>query len=146
MDIREYKKIKVLLLVLPLVFSVLIAADVSKSDEIDNSISKEERIFGLTVVYDMVKHNFAYFENVPDINWDQMFLKYLPEVERQQSMLEYYRVLQSFTAHLKDGHTDVQLPNYLGNRLDKLPIRLEKISNDLKLTDFRPRGVFPGGG
>jgi len=87
-------------------------------------ITKEQRILGLVTIYQVAKHHFAYFEQVPELNWDQAFMEYLPLVEKEQSLLECYRTLQQFTALLEDGHTQVYLPEELRRQTDNLPIIL----------------------
>jgi carboxyl-terminal processing protease len=88
------------------------------------SLTKEDRIFGLVTIYQAAKQHFAYFEQVPQLDWDVAFKEYLPLVEKEQSLLEYYRTLQKFTALLEDGHTQVYLPDELKHHTDNLPIIL----------------------
>ena len=59
-------------------------------------LTKEDRIFGLVKIYSTVKQHFAYFERLPNLDWDKTFKEYLPLVEKEQSLLEYYRTLQTF--------------------------------------------------
>lgn len=93
------------------------------------ALTKEERIFGLVTIYRAAKQHFAYFEQVPELDWDQAFVDFLPQVEKEQSLLEYYRTLQRFTALLQDGHTQVYLPQELKDQMDNLPIILDFVEN-----------------
>lgn len=61
---------------------------------------------------------------MPQLDWDVTFKEYLPLVEKEQGLLEYYRTLQKFTALLEDGHTQVYLPKELNHHTDNLPIIL----------------------
>jgi len=92
-------------------------------------LKKADRLFGLVTIYRAAKQHFAYFEQVPNLDWDQALKDFLPLVEQEQSLLDYYRTLQHFTALLKDGHTNVYLPDNLKKQLDNLPLRLGFIEN-----------------
>jgi C-terminal processing protease CtpA/Prc len=71
------------------------------------TISEDERIAGLSKVWSEAKYNFAYFDHVPDLDWDKLYLTYLPKMRAARSTVEYYDVLRSFCAQLHDGHTGV---------------------------------------
>ena len=102
------------------------------------ALTKEERIFGLVTIYRTAKQHFAYFEQVPQLDWDKTFMDFLPLVEKQQSLLEYYRTLQRFIALLEDGHTNVYLPKTIKNQLDNLPLKLEYIQNEWVVAERMP--------
>jgi len=94
---------------------------------INDILPKEERIRGLLIIYQGAKQHFAWFEQVPELDWDRAFIEYLPLVEQSQRLYDYYRVLQSFTAMLCDGHTNVRLPSVIQRELDALPIKMRLI-------------------
>ena len=98
----------ILLFSLPFLLSVGVADSSGTSETIarEEALSKQERVFGLVTIYRGAKQHFAWFEQVPTLNWDQAFMEYLPLVERDQGFHDYYRLLQSFVALLDDGHTD----------------------------------------
>jgi C-terminal processing protease CtpA/Prc len=73
-------------------------------------LSWQEKVAGLSKLWSEVKYNFAFFERVPDVDWDSLYVEYLPKVQQTTSTLAYYRMLQEMTAHLEDGHTGVNLP------------------------------------
>ena len=102
------------------------------------SLTKEDRIFGLVTIYSAAKQHFAYFEQVPDLDWDKAFKEHLPLVEKEQNLLQYYRTLQKFIALLKDGHTWVSSPEQLSSQFDSLPLRLEYIQNEWIVTERMP--------
>jgi hypothetical protein len=72
-----------------------------------NVISAEERVAGFVRLWSEVKYNFAFFERVPEVDWDKVLEEYLPKVLQEQSTEEYYRFLEGCIAQLKDGHTTV---------------------------------------
>jgi len=101
-------------------------------------LSREERIRGLLTIYQGAKQHFAWSEQVPELDWDKTFIEYLPLVEEKQKLYDYYRVLQSFTALLSDGHTNVHLPSVIQKELDALPIKMEMIEKQWVVTRRYP--------
>lgn len=71
------------------------------------NISDDEKVAGLSKFWSEVKYNFAYFDHIPEVDWDKLYLEYLPKVRATKSTVEYLMVLKSFCAQLHDGHTDV---------------------------------------
>jgi len=92
-------------------------------------LTKEQRIFGLVTIYSAAKQHFAYFEQVPELDWDQAFMDFLPLVEKEQSLLEYYQTLRRFTVLLRDGHTFVSLPSSITLLMGNLPLNLDYIED-----------------
>jgi carboxyl-terminal processing protease len=70
-------------------------------------ISEDEKIAGLSKLWSEAKYNFAYFDHIPQVDWDKLYLDYLPKIRATKSTVEYLNVLKSFCAKLQDGHTDV---------------------------------------
>lgn len=71
------------------------------------SLSEAEKVAGLSKLWSEARYNFAYFDHLPGLDWDQAYLDYLPKVQAAASTVAYYRVLKQFYAQLHDGHTDV---------------------------------------
>ena len=67
----------------------------------------QERLAGFVHLWSEVKYNFAFFDQVPDLDWDDVLVEYLPQIEREQTGLQYYRLLERCIALLQDGHTNV---------------------------------------
>ena len=78
--------------------------------QIPNELSNEEKIFGLSKFWQEVNYNFIYFNNVNQAEWNNLYKKYIVDVQKTQNDYEYYRLLQKFCAYLKDGHTNVFFP------------------------------------
>ena len=104
----------------------------------DEVITREERAFGLVTIYANAKQHFPYFDQLPNLDWDKAFMEYLPQVEKQQSLHEYYRVLQRFAALLEDGHTGVFFPPSVQPNLGRLPLRFEIIEGKWVVTERIP--------
>ena len=95
-------------------------------------LTREERISGLEKLWKAVKHNFAWFDQVPDLDWDKALQEYLPRAAREQTNAEYYKLLQEFLALLQDGHTSVGLKGYNWGRhmwqmMEAPPISIQNI-------------------
>ncbi|GAB3752492.1 hypothetical protein GCM10028817_17080 [Spirosoma pomorum] len=71
------------------------------------NISEDEKVAGLSKLWSEAKYNFAYFDHLPDLDWDKLYLDYLPKIRNTQSTAEYCQVLKNFCAQLHDGHTSV---------------------------------------
>ncbi|MCI1186291.1 S41 family peptidase [Hymenobacter sp. DH14] len=71
------------------------------------NLSPAEKAAGLSKMWMEAKYNFAYFDHIPTVDWDQTYLNYLARVQATPSTLAYFRVLQEFYAQLHDGHTGV---------------------------------------
>ncbi|MBX2846332.1 MAG: hypothetical protein KTR13_08970 [Saprospiraceae bacterium] len=76
-------------------------------------LTPEERLFGLSKLWQEVNYNFAYFDQVPTLDWDALYLNTIPKVQAVQSDRDYYRVLDAFIAKLEDGHTNIYYPDHI---------------------------------
>ena len=115
------------------------------------NISEAEKIAGLSKLWSEAKYNFVFFDQVPDLDWDQLYLEYLPKATNTKSTLEYYKVLQAFYAQLQDGHTGVwteadSLADLVYGRPALLTKRVEdKVLVDQVFSDsLQQLGVRPG--
>lgn len=92
------------------------------------SLTVDERVAGLSRIWSEAKFNFIHFGDIPDVDWDALYLSYLPRVRAAESTLAYYRLLESFVAQLKDGHSGVVMPRELNAQLNGEPgVRVEEI-------------------
>lgn len=100
------------------------------------NISEEERIAGLSKFWSEVKYNFAYFDRVPEVDWDALYIEYLPKVRSTKSTKEYYLVLAELCARLKDGHTAIEFPKELGaSMFSRPPINTRLIEGRVVITE-----------
>jgi carboxyl-terminal processing protease len=74
-------------------------------------LSAVEKLYGLSSFWAMADNNFANFDLVPDLDWDAAYREAIPRILATKNTLDYYRELQRFCALLKDGHTNVYLPD-----------------------------------
>ncbi len=94
------------------------------------NLSEDEKIAGLSKLWAEVKFNFANFDLVPDLDWDKLYLAYLPKVRQTKSTDEYYRVLAELVAQLKDGHTNLSPPNELALQWYAVPALSTRMIED----------------
>ncbi|MBO0934653.1 S41 family peptidase [Fibrella aquatilis] len=71
------------------------------------NLTDAEKVAGLSKLWSEAKYNFVYFDHLPALDWDKLYLEYIPKVQATNSTVAYYRVLKQFYAQLHDGHTDV---------------------------------------
>ncbi|MBM7034775.1 S41 family peptidase [Vibrio ulleungensis] len=110
-----------------------------------DDLTLEDKIYGLSEFWKTACYNFVYFDKIPDLNFDDAYRSYIPKVIATTDTYSYYRLLQQFCALLKDGHTNVFLPEKLQRDfLGQPPLTLiehcnnavivavaEKIANDI---------------
>jgi C-terminal processing protease CtpA/Prc len=97
-----------------------------------------ERIAGLSLFWSTAREHFAYFDAVPDLDWDKTYLEFLPRVIAAESTLDYYRVLMQLAPVLRDGHTNIYPPEELSSALvARPPIRTERIDGRVVITAVR---------
>ncbi len=114
------------------------------------NISEDEKVAGLSKLWSEAKYNFAYFDHIPDLDWDKLYLTYLPKIRATHSTVEYLNVLKSFCAQLHDGHTNVWAndPKLADSVSRRPPIRTmlvedkvlvqEVLQDSLERTGIRP--------
>lgn len=114
------------------------------------NISENEKIAGLSKLWSEIKYNFINFDLIPDINLDSLYLAYLPKLRETASTLEYYKLLQKFCVHLKDGHTVVKFPKELRSQISgRVPIQTRLVEDRVIITEVYDKnliqkGITPG--
>ncbi len=66
-----------------------------------------ERVAGFVRLWSEVKYNFAFFDQVPELDWDNVLDEYLPKVQQAKTWKEYYLLLERCIAILNGGHMTV---------------------------------------
>src|SRR5207245_11287435 len=77
------------------------------------NLSDAHKLAGLSRFWSEVRYNFAWFEHLPDLDWDKIYLEYIPKALKTASTFEYYQVLRQMCALLRDSHTNVNFPTEL---------------------------------
>ena len=99
------------------------------------SLTEDERLFGFINFWTEVKYNFAFFDQVPNLTWEQVLIDYLPKVRNASSNLEYYRILQEVCALLNDGHTNIFIPSELESEFGFPAVTISPIDDALFITN-----------
>ncbi len=82
----------------------------NKTFPFKTDLTEAEKLQGLSICWAEAKYNFANFDQIPSLDWDSLYLAYIPKVKNTNSILEYYRTLGTFIRELKDGHSQVMAP------------------------------------
>lgn len=85
--------------------------------QLPNTISKNEKVYGLSKFWQEVNYNFVYLNKIDREKWKNDYKDLISEVQETKNDYEYYRLLQKFCASLKDGHTNVYFPDTVRNSL-----------------------------
>ena len=73
-------------------------------------LPEAERLAGFARLWSEVKYNFAFFDRVPEVDWDKVLVEYIPKVQQAETEDEYTCVLARCLALLHDGHTHITPP------------------------------------
>jgi carboxyl-terminal processing protease len=112
--------------------------------------SAAQKLWGLMQVWGTVKYNFAFFDQVPELDWDAAVRDSIPRVVAAESREEYYRRLNEVVALLHDGHTFVVSPNLRNGDDDNPPVECQVVQGRIILArvgdteEIRAQGVRPG--
>lgn len=99
-------------------------------------LTANERVAGFVRLWSEVKYNFAFFDQVPHVDWDAVLEEYLPKVRQAQSTEEYYRVLKRCVALLQDGHTRVDGP--ISEPGYPAPLHVRPVDRKAVIVDVHP--------
>jgi len=116
------------------------------------TLSVEEKVAGLSRLWAEAKYNFAFFDKVPQLSWDSLYLATLPQAAAAPTTLAYYQVLQTMCAQLHDGHTNVFAPSPPPNPAEayaRPPLRTALIEGKVMISEvqsetLRRQGLRPG--
>lgn len=95
---------------LTLLFAILFCGTVTAQISLPNTITKTEKIYGLSKFWNEVNYNFAYLNKIDKQKWESDYISLIEQVQNTENDYQYYRLLQKFCATLKDGHTNVWMP------------------------------------
>ena len=90
------------ILLASLLVSGLVSTPVPAKEELNtpDNLSKEDKLYGLSLFWKEASHNFAFFDQVPNLNFDNTYRKFIPKVLATETTYEYYRELMKFNALL----------------------------------------------
>lgn len=131
---------------------IILFCSLQLNSQTDSTLSLEDKIYGLSVIWKEASYNFAFFDQIPSLNWDSCYQSYIPIVSKTNSDWEYYRVLEKFMAKLQDGHTRIfppkQLRNkYFGSAIKSIKTKLiedKVIITDVLNNELKKAGILKG--
>ena len=96
------KKISFILLGLIIFFSPMFSQS-------ETTLSTEEKLYELSMLWKEASYNFAFFDQVPNLNWDSCYQAFIPLVMETKTDWEHYMVLKKFFVLLEDGLTKIKV-------------------------------------
>ncbi len=127
-------------------------------------LTKEEKVYALSLLWKELHYNFPYYERLKQANIDSLYLAYIPKIEKAEGY-EYYRTLMAFLAHFNDVHTalfkmppmidwpqlgtmivdkKIIIRNTPKSMVDKVPIGSEIIKiNTIPIAQYLRDSVYP---
>ncbi|MGV7206740.1 S41 family peptidase [Oxalobacteraceae bacterium A2-2] len=84
-------------------------------------LTAAEKTAGLSLFWAEAREHFAWFDHVPELDWNKTYVEYLSKVAATRSTREYYDVMRQLAALLQDGHSNVYLPGELQDQVYQRP-------------------------
>jgi carboxyl-terminal processing protease len=110
-----------------------------------DNLPEPEKLAGLALLWTQARYNFVYFDHL-NKDWNQTYLDFIPKVQSTRTTAEYYKVLINFYAQLKDGHTNVYVPDSLADEFySRPPFRTELIEGRVFVTQVMSDSLFKTG-
>lgn len=119
---------------------LLVCGNTFSQVNLPNTLSKEDKIYGLSKFWQEVNYNFIYLNKVDKEKWNNDYKKYINKVQETQNDYEYYRLLRKFCATLKDGHTSI----HLSKSLRKLIYNTAFGDYYIQLTNIEGKAIVTG--
>lgn len=91
-----------------------------------DTLSREDKLYALSMIWKEADYNFVFFDKQPQLNWDSLYVAYIPKILATKNAYEYLAVLDNFLESLKDGHTSVVVNQFYYNEIDSPPINYVK--------------------
>ncbi|MCK5846882.1 MAG: hypothetical protein KAG84_05550 [Bacteroidales bacterium] len=101
----------------------------------EKKLTDEEKIYGLSLIWQEVNYNFAYLQNY-NLDWDSLYIANIPKVVAAKSLTEYYSILSNIMNSFHEGHTTVNLPSEVMNKHGYVPISMSYINGKYYVTRF----------
>ncbi|MYN46299.1 hypothetical protein GTP23_14705 [Pseudoduganella sp. FT93W] len=100
----------------------------------NETLSVAERVAGLSLFWNEARQSFAHFDHVPKLDWDKVYLEYIPKVMAATTTREYYDVMMRLAPLLEDGHTNIYPPDELSKFFARPPIRTALVEEKVMVT------------
>jgi hypothetical protein len=103
----------------------------------EKQLTDEEKIFGLSLIWQEVNYNFAYLDNY-NLDWDSLYVANIPKVVAAKNLTDYYSILSNIINYFHEAHTTVDLPKAVQQHYGRVPIELIYINGKYYVTGFSP--------
>ncbi|MET2983629.1 S41 family peptidase [Aureibaculum conchae] len=90
------------------------------------SSNSKDPIYNFEVLWQTFKENYCYFEE-RDIDWDALKTRYKPQITSQTKPFELFLLMDEMIMGLKDGHSNMFVPNKLAKKYEKYRVAKQKI-------------------
>jgi C-terminal processing protease CtpA/Prc len=100
-----------------LIVSLFVLVSNFLSAQIANSISLNDRIYGISKFWSDANYNFVYMYKIDQVKWNDAYKEAIANVQKTKNDYEYFKELQKLSAILKDGHTHINLPENIQGQL-----------------------------
>ncbi|MDR0443540.1 MAG: hypothetical protein LBH44_09055 [Treponema sp.] len=71
------------------------------------TLTEEERVAGLSMIWNEARNNFPFWMNLTDLDWDAAYNEALINISKEDDTRKYYLELSRFITLLRDGHTGI---------------------------------------
>lgn len=78
---------------------------------VNDSLANDPK-YNFEVLWNTFNEQYAYFRE-RDINWDEMYKKYEPQIKSDTKRLELYLIFEKMLEEINDGHVSIDLPGEL---------------------------------
>jgi carboxyl-terminal processing protease len=104
--------------------------------DLPNTISTNDKLYWLSKIWSEIKYNFVNIDQLT-FDVDSLYKAYIPKALESKNDYEYYKILQEFTASMKDGHTQVSDRGQFYPFTDYIPISLQDFNQKIYITSGR---------
>jgi C-terminal processing protease CtpA/Prc len=111
-----------------LIFFFLISNIVVNAQSLEDKLSTEDKIYGLSKIWSEVTNNFVFLDRL-EFDFDSLYKATIMDVINAKDNFEYINILRKFMSKLDDGHTGVMYSQFYWNGGDYPPVFL-KLEND----------------
>jgi len=95
----------------------------------ENNITLDEKIYTISLIWKEAEYNFAFWDNLKDLNWDEAYKETLKNIIKTNDIREYYLELLKFVSLLRDGHTRIDYFNNIIEMYGVFPLRICYLNN-----------------
>lgn len=108
------------------------------AQQVPNTLTPEQKLFGLSSLWSEAKYNEVSFENIGVEKWDSAYRALIKPVMESPDDYAYCRLLQRYCALLRDGHSSVwpRFMPVITTYFDKLQWYLSRIEGKAIVTDI----------